>query len=174
MAWNYNTQVPINTMTMGGNPYYNSPQMQNPYALSNNYNYNGLNQYQSPNQTQMQSMQGNNYLNGETVTDVDSIKIRNSNLDGSPSYYPLLDGSAIYCKRLNPQTGASVTLCYKLDKDDDLNNKSQDLSQFSSMFGQLQTEIKELKDLVMESITSPTQANTFPRLDVKVGDSYDK
>lgn len=69
-------------------------------------------------------------------------------LDGSVSYFPLTDGSAIITKQLMPD-GTSRTLVYKLPESDNKQPKyltSEDLNKFYEENSQdLQNELKDLK-----------------------------
>ena len=100
------------------------------------FNYNGYNSYTQPQmprynpqyqpynnqqiQSQMQQPAMQNYtpqavqiqgLQGKTVDSVDVVKAMDIPLDGSVSYFPLVDGSAIVTKQLQ-QDGTSKTIIY--------------------------------------------------------------
>lgn len=86
---------------------------------------------------------------------VDYIKSQNVRLDGKPSYYALTDNTEIYCKRLNPQTGASILARYTLAMDDMTETKDT-TNDISNIIIKLQSDISEIKEMVMDSITKPT------------------
>ena len=64
--------------------------------------------YTPPPQTPM-TIQG---LQGKTVDSIDVVKAMDIPLDGSVSYFPLVDGSAIITKQLQ-QDGTSKTVIYR-------------------------------------------------------------
>jgi hypothetical protein len=118
--------------------------------LSNYYNNQAM--YQQP-QNQYQAPQ-QEVLQGAIVDSVDVVRSKNCNLDGTPSYYPKTDKTEIYCKQLNPQTGTGVILTYKLvDTTLPSSNNNTDLSE---QIMQLQSDIAELKNIMLENITAPT------------------
>ena len=84
-----------------GQPYqpYNNPTMQQ---------QNMQQTYTPPPQTPM-PIQG---LQGKTVDSLDVVKAMDIPLDGSVSYFPLVDGSAIITKQLK-QDGTSKTVVYR-------------------------------------------------------------
>lgn len=98
-------------MNYGPN-YYQNPLIQ-PYGYQPMYQ----NQMQ-PNmgvQQQMQGVQKNEQLlrlQGKSVDSIDVVKAMDIPLDGSVSYFPLTDGSAIVSKFLQ-QDGTSKTIIYK-------------------------------------------------------------
>lgn len=86
-------------------------------------------------------------LQGKTVDSIDVVKAMDIPLDGSISYFPLVDGSAIVTKQLQ-QDGTSKTLIYKAVENTDItksnyvtNDKLQEeLKNVNSK------EIKDIKD----------------------------
>ena len=88
------------------NPYY-QPQM-------NRYQPMEYQQYQPsyPQNTQTYQQQGIVGLQGKIVDSVDVVKSMDINLDGSISYLPLADGSAIATKQLQTD-GTSKVVVYK-------------------------------------------------------------
>ena len=88
------------------NPYY-QPQM-------NRYQPMEYQQYQPsyPQNTQTYQQQGIVGLQGKIVDSVDVVKSMDINLDGSISYFPLADGSAIATKQLQTD-GTSKVVVYK-------------------------------------------------------------
>lgn len=99
------------------NPYYNSPmqpQMTRTGAMDNQFN-----QYMQP-QNNNPIYKQNLGLQGKSVDSLDVVKAMDIPLDGSISYFPLTDGSAIVTKQLQAD-GTSRTIVYK--PIDDVANK---------------------------------------------------
>lgn len=99
------------------NPYYNS-QMQAPMPRVNPME-NQYPQYTQP-QTNTPIFKQNVGLQGKSVDSLDVVKAMDIPLDGSISYFPLTDGSAIVTKQLQVD-GTSKTIVYK--PIDDVANK---------------------------------------------------
>lgn len=87
---------------MYGNHYYGQPQRYN--MMDNMYN----NPYTIPSQP----MNNQNTILGKIVDSLDVVKATDIPLDGSTSYFPLTDGSAIITKKLTSD-GTSKTVVYK-------------------------------------------------------------
>ena len=66
---------------------------------------------QQPQQTAVPSMRFNN-LQGKSIDNLEVVKAMDIPLDGSISYFPLVDGSAIVTKQLQ-QDGTSKITIYK-------------------------------------------------------------
>lgn len=120
---------------------YNS-QFNNPY-----YGYNQQ-QYQQP----MQQKQI--YLQGKTVDSIDVAKSIDYLLDGSISYYPLVDGSAIVSKQLQ-NDGTSKILVYKPITDKEQKVEYLTRSDLSGIlndftFDEIEDIKEELKDVKKE------------------------
>ena len=82
--------------------------------MFNSYNQNPyFNPYfnQQPQQTTVPSMRFNN-LQGKSIDNLEVVKAMDIPLDGSISYFPLVDGSAIVTKQLQ-QDGTSKITIYK-------------------------------------------------------------
>ena len=92
MYESYNTYNPYNY-----NPYFN--------------NYNQMSQ-QIPKQNQQMFRPQNLNLQGKVVDSLDVVKATDIPYDGSISYFPLTDGSAIITKQLQ-QDGTSKVVIYK-------------------------------------------------------------
>lgn len=91
------------------NPYYNSqiqPQMPRTSPMDNQFN-----QYMQP-QNNNPMYKQNLGLQGKSVDSLDVVKAMDIPLDGSISYFPLTDGSAIVTKQLQVD-GTSKTIIYK-------------------------------------------------------------
>ena len=136
----------------GFNPYYQPINMQ-PLQSTNNLQT-------TANNLQTNAISNRQILNGKLVDSVDVVKATEVNLDGSVSYFPLTDGSAIVTKQLLTN-GTSKTTIYKPieEKDtpkiqyatiDDLKKsiKEIDLSEIDDLkddIKDIKTEIKKLK-----------------------------
>lgn len=96
----------------GAMPYYQPfiPQQRQPQE---NYQQNypqSVNNFQQQQQSYPQSYPQS--LLGKSVDSIETAKVMEINLDGSTSYFPLTDGSAIVTKQLQ-KDGTSKTLIYK-------------------------------------------------------------
>lgn len=131
------------------NPYYQQrynmqPQMmQQPVQIE-----------QQPFNTIKQCSTALNSLNGKVVESVDVVKVMDIPLDGSVSYFPIADGSAIVTKQLQ-MDGTSKTVVYK-----PLEEQKQETVKFAtyedvkklfdnidlSVIDDLKDEIKSLKN----------------------------
>lgn len=90
-------------------------------------------------------------LQGKSVDSVDVVKAMDIPLDGSISYFPLTDGSAIVSKQLLPD-GSSQTIVYKPIEEKEVNNlpKYMTTSEFDERIkkfdnSNLKDEIKNIK-----------------------------
>lgn len=93
---------------------------------ANNYGYNPYGTYmpqrpmqqptqpiqQIPQQETFAPIQNRQILNGKQVESIDVVKAMDIPLDGSISYFPIADGSAIVSKQLQ-MDGTSKTVIYK-------------------------------------------------------------
>ena len=127
--------------------------------MNNNYNQFYQPRFQ-PFQTQYDSQQNNmmfspiqnrSVLNGKQVESLDVVKAMDIPLDGSISYFPITDGTAIVTKQLQ-NDGTSKTNVYKLVEEskndavqyvtiDDLENVMNDIQDLQD----LKDEIKDIK-----------------------------
>lgn len=142
-------------INMYGNPYYNQQQRFQPMPMMTQPIPNQ--QYITPIQQPTQQLG----LLGKSVDSIDVVKAMDIPLDGSVSYFPLTDGSAIVTKQLQSD-GTSKTIIYKPVEEDkenkpryvtfeDLEEKlpSIDISEIEDMmedFKSMKKQIKELKD----------------------------
>lgn len=97
--------------------------------MYNNYGYNPYFQqrFQNADQTNQQPIMTTyqqpiqltkpNYLLGKSVDNIDVVKATDIPLDGSISYFPLTDGSAIVSKQLQ-NDGTSKIIVYKPTQED--------------------------------------------------------
>lgn len=90
------------------NPYYNQPQRFQPVEPITQP-INTMNT-----QTYIPSTTNNNHIGllGKSVESIDVVKAMDIPLDGSTSYFPLTDGSAIVTKKIQ-NDGTSKTIVYK-------------------------------------------------------------
>lgn len=139
---------------MYGNPYFAQQQRFQPQNISN---------MQQPLMTQYvppipQTMPSQNGLLGKAVESVDVVRAMDIPFDGSISYFPLTDGSAIITKQLQTD-GTSKTIIYKPveeNKNDkvkfatleDIENAINELD--ISDINDLRNDIKELKKQLKE------------------------
>lgn len=84
------------------NPYYQPQQMQQPIQQPQ----------QQTNQQPIQQFMKPIALQGKSVDNIEVVKATDIPLDGSVSYFPLVDGSAIVTKQLGAN-GASQIVIYK-------------------------------------------------------------
>lgn len=105
------------------NPYYNNPYVQqlNPYMQQQ------IPQVQRPQEQYPQQIQPSYNrplsLQGKSVDSIDVVKATDIPLDGTISYFPLTDGSAIVSKQLL-MDGTSKTVIYKPVEDEPKKEKT--------------------------------------------------
>lgn len=125
------------------NQYYGAQQMNRPQPM------------EMPMQQQTPPQMGLNraFLNGKQVDSIDTVKSMDIPLDGSISYFPIANGSAIVTKQLQ-QDGTSKITIYEPKQEkqtikyvtmDDLKEKIEDFSDLESQLEDLRKEIKEIK-----------------------------
>lgn len=130
----------------GYNPYYQPQRFQNVDQQSM------VTTYQPPIQ-----MTKSTTLLGKSVDNIDVVKATDIPLDGSISYFPLTDGSAIVSKQLQ-QDGTSKMVVYepKIEKQsvkyatiDDIDKKIEklDFSEIDDLKEEINDLKKELKEL---------------------------
>lgn len=124
-------------------------------GYSNPYSANYY-QSQMPMTPQYGYQQPSDGILGRMVDSIDVVRGINADLSGKPSYFPKTDGSEVYCKRINPQTGASMIQTYILA---DQNAQNTQESQLYAALAQLKTDISnellDLKNTVLEGLTAP-------------------
>ena len=134
------------------NPYYNQqPRFQ---SLEQSNMQMSMPQYMQP-QMQSNSIKG---LLGKSVDSIDVVKAMDIPLDGSISYFPLTDGTAIVTKQLQTD-GTSKTVIYKPVEDEktvvkyitqeelEKSLKSIDLSELDDLKDEFKELRGELKDI---------------------------
>lgn len=104
----------------GFNPYY--PQQQRFQNTEQGNQQPMMTAYQQPMQ-----LTKPNYLLGKSVDNIDIVKVTDIPLDGSISYFPLTDGSAIVTKQLQ-MDGTSKVVVYKPTEED-----KKDAVQFATL-----------------------------------------
>lgn len=116
------------------NPYYVQPQMGR------------MNQYTPPPQQPMYNNPTTG-LQGKSVDSLEVVKAMDIPLDGSVSYFPLIDGSAIITKQLQ-QDGTSKTVIFKPVDNTEPQVKYITSEEFKEAMSKLDNskELQELKD----------------------------
>ena len=126
----------------GYNPYY--PQQQRFQNIEQPIQQPIVN-YQQPMQ-----MPKSNGLLGKSVDSIDVVKAMDIPLDGSISYFPLTDGTAIVSKQLQ-NDGTSKTIVYKPiveNKKEKQQERFVTFEEFDKAIGQIDlSELEELQDL---------------------------
>ena len=122
------------------NPYLYQPQQQRIPT-----------EYQQPTQQYMQPIQMSKPIGllGKSVDSIEVVRAMDITLDGSISYFPLTDGSAIVTKQIL-QNGTSKTIIYKPvdeDKQEPVKNYIT-VEEFNQRFAEI--NIDEIEDLVDE------------------------
>ena len=116
------------------------------------YNNYGFNPYYQPQRFQpmiqqaIEPIQNKSILNGKSVDSMDVVKAMDIPLDGSISYFPLTDGSAIITKQLQ-MDGTSKTVVYKPIEEKKTTNylTHDDLEKIKNDYEDLKQEIKSLE-----------------------------
>ena len=144
---------------MYGNHFYNQQQRFQPMEPMCNLGQPFGNQFNPS--LQMPSSQGG--LLGKSVDSLDVVKAMDIPLDGSTSYFPLTDGSAIVTKRLMSD-GTSKTIVYKPVNEDkgnttnylvmedleDIINDINDMKDLKKDFKSIKKDVEEIKDRLKE------------------------
>ena len=121
----------------GYNPYYPQQRYQ---GVDTNNQQPMMTTYQQPIQLTKPSS-----LLGKSVDNIDVVKATDIPLDGSISYFPLTDGSAIVSKQLQ-MDGTSKMVVYKPVKED-----SDDSKKFVT-FEEMQSELAKIDILDLEDL----------------------
>ena len=121
----------------GYNPYYPQQRYQ---GVDTNNQQPMMTTYQQP----MQLTKSSSLL-GKSVDNIDVVKATDIPLDGSISYFPLTDGSAIVSKQLQ-MDGTSKMVVYKPVKED-----SDDSKKFVT-FEEMQSELAKIDILDLEDL----------------------
>ena len=94
------------------NPYFTQPQMQRMQPIQPMQPVQPVQPVEPVQQTAQPMYRQALGLQGKSVDSLDVVKAMDIPLDGSVSYFPLVDGSAIVTKQLQ-QDGTSKTIIYK-------------------------------------------------------------
>lgn len=133
----------------GFNPYYNQQKFQPMEQITQQYNQ-PITQY---GQQTITTKMGN--LLGKSVDNIDVVKAMDIPLDGSVSYFPLTDGSAIVTKKLQSD-GTSKIVVYKPieenEKDDSKNIAMADLEEIMEDIDNLKNDLKSLRKEFKEQL----------------------
>lgn len=130
---------------------------------ANNYGYNPYGTYipQRPIQPMEQSIQQNatNYqqiqprqtLIGKTVDSIDVVKAADIPMDGTVSYFPIADGSAIATKQLQMDGTSKITvfrpeIATKEETTNDLDEIKEDIKEIKQELKSLKKKKKDDKD----------------------------
>ena len=111
--------------------------------------YNTYNPYFQP-QRFDQPLQNRALLNGKSVDSIDVVKAMDIPLDGSVSYFPLTDGSAIVTKQLM-NDGTSKTVVYRPVSNERPSVAYVAIEEFDELkeeFNNIKKQLKEIKDKV--------------------------
>ena len=111
--------------------------------------YNTYNPYFQP-QRFDQPLQNRALLNGKPVDSIDVVKAMDINFDGSVSYFPLTDGSAIVTKQLL-NDGTSKTIVYRPVTNERPSVAYVAIEEFNELkeeFNNIKKQLKEIKDKV--------------------------
>lgn len=131
---------------MYGNNYFNQNQRYQPINMMNQPNL--AQPYIPP----ISPIQQTSIL-GKVVDSLDVVKAIDIPLDGSISYFPLTNGSAIVTKQLQPNGMSKITL-YKpvvekeetVDKNDDFDKLKEDLDNLRKEFEDIKNKINVEKE----------------------------
>lgn len=105
---------------------------------------------QNPMQSMQSSLQNRALLNGKSVDSIDVVKAMDIPLDGSVSYFPLTDGSAIVTKQLM-NDGTSKTVIYRPVTNERPSVAYVAIEEFNELreeFNSIKKQLKEIKDKV--------------------------
>jgi hypothetical protein len=112
------------------NPYFSS-QYYNPY-----YNQRPPENYQRP-----------SILQGKIVDNVEVVKAIDIPLDGSISYFPMADGTAIISKQLQQDGTSKLTIFRPVSEKEETQNKYITENDLKAYFGDYnQKDIKDIKE----------------------------
>ena len=123
---------------------------------ANNYGYYNptrpMYQPMQPQQEPFNSVPSRPILNGKQVDNIEVVKAMDIPLDGSISYFPLADGSAILTKQLQ-KDGTSKTIIYKpIENEPDIVKfvTLEDFDDLKDELSELKQEIKTMKKKVKD------------------------
>lgn len=105
-------------------------------------------QYQQFSQPQYKQPIG---LQGKSVDSVDVVKAMDIPLDGSISYFPITDGSAIITKQLQ-QDGTSKTIIYKPIQEEEVKNETKYITEEQLNNAIKKIDLSDIEDLKEELV----------------------
>lgn len=122
------------------NPVYYYPQ----YVPRQMYDMN-VQQMQQPQQTMQTTTQQAQGLQGKLVDNIEVVRALDIPLDGTTSYFPLANGSAIVTKQLQ-QDGTSKIVVYKAVEDDTKAPQYVTEDKLKELIQAETTDVNELKE----------------------------
>lgn len=135
-----------NPYLMGYNPQIMAQQQQRLNMLEQQYpQFSQQNTQQFSAQTP-QFTQPSIGLQGKSVASIDVVKAIDIPLDGSISYFPITDGSAIITKQLQLD-GTSKTIIYKPVPAEEVEQEQPKYVTIAEVENMLKTDPKEIKDI---------------------------
>ena len=124
----------------GYNPYY--PQQQRFQNMEQSNQQPIMTAYQQPVQITKP-----NYLLGKSVDNIDVVKAMDIPLDGSISYFPLTDGSAIVSKQLQNDGTSKIVIYKPAQEDKEETVKFATLDDIQEAINEIDlSDIQDLKD----------------------------
>ena len=142
-------------------PYY-QPQVPRYQTIDPNLQFNSNQTQNQVNNQQSASYRNPISLQGKSVDSIDVVKAMDIPLDGSISYFPLTDGTAIVTKQLQID-GSSKTIIYKPVETkessnestdyvttEEFNKKIKDISNSNDVKDDIKSLKKQLKDLTYD------------------------
>ena len=139
-------------MNFGYNPYYippYTPQMQRLQNLEQQYPQFAQQPQQSYPQNPQSYPQASMGLQGKLVDSIDVVKAIDIPLDGSTSYFALVDGTAIVTKQLQAD-GTSKTVVYKPIQDSEMKKETPKYITEKELQEMLKEEPKDIKEIKEE------------------------
>lgn len=133
----------------------------NPYNPYYNYNYNPQTQQIAKQNPQIYKPQNMITLQGKIVDSLDVVKATDIPYDGSVSYFPLTDGSAIITKQLQ-QDGTSKMVIYKPISLEDEEVKSKYITE-----NDFKEQIKNINDKYITEDDLKEQLKNINNKDIK-------
>ena len=142
------------------NPYFMQPQMQRMQPMQPVQPMQPMDQQysQAPQQPTQPIYRQTLGLQGKSVDSLDVVKAMDFPLDGSVSYFPLVDGSAIVTKQLQ-QDGTSKTVVYRTSEEEKPEEVKKEEYVTIDKFNEAMKDIdaKQFKDLKEEMKTLKRQ-----------------
>lgn len=146
-------------MNFGYNPYYTppyAPQMQRLQNLEQQYPQFAQQPQQSYPQNPQSYPQASLGLQGKLVDSIEVVRAIDIPLDGSTSFFPLADGSAIVTKQLQAD-GTSKTVVYKPIQESEIKKDTPKYITEKELQEMLKEEPKDIKELKEEMKTMKRQ-----------------